>query len=101
MLEILFTEGAAGSIQYAKSIKNIVDCSTSVFIRKADGSEVTPEELVLEQARVEDVLRKKHENAVPMEGNIEDILCFPLNLSMGDISDPFSDSRSDFCSRWC
>ena len=96
MLEILFTEGAAGSIQYAKSIKNIVDCSTSVFIRKADGSEVTPEESAREQARVEDILRKKRENAVPMEGNVEDILCFPLNLSIGDISDPFSDSRADF-----
>lgn len=96
MLEILFTEWAAGSMQYAKSTKNIVDCSTSVFIRKADGSEASPEELVLEQTQVEDVLRKKHENAVPMEGNIEDILCFPLNLSMGDISDPFPDSRVDF-----
>ena len=96
MLEILFTEWAADSMQYAKNIKNIVGSSTSVFIRKADGSEASPEELVLEQARMEDELRKKHENTVPMEGNIEDILCFPLNLSMGDISDPFSDSRADF-----
>lgn len=96
MIEILFTESAAGSIQYAKRIKNVVDSSTSVFIRKADRSEVSPEELAPEQARVEDELRKKHEIAVPMEGNLEDILCFPLNLSMGDISDPFSDFRVDF-----
>ena len=96
MTEILFTESAAGSIHYAKSIKNIVGYSTSLFIQKADGSEAGPEELAREQARVEDVIRKKHENAASMEGNTEDILCFPLNLSMGDISDPFSDSRVDF-----
>lgn len=96
MLEILFTEGAAGSMQYAKNIKNVVGCSTSVFIRKEDGSEPTLEELAREQARVEEELRKKRKNAVPMEGSSEDVLCFPLNLSMGDISDPFSDSRADF-----
>lgn len=96
MLEILFTEGAAGSMQYAKNIKNIVGCSTSVFIRKEDGTEPSPEELAREQARVEEELRKKRENTVPMEESSKDMLCFPLNLSMGDISDPFSDSRADF-----
>lgn len=96
MLEILFTEGAAGSMQYAKNIKNVVGFSASVFIRKEDGSEPTLEELAREQARVEEELRKKRENAVPMEGSSENVLCFPLNLSMGDISDPFSDSRTDF-----
>ena len=96
MIEILFTESAAGSIQYAKSIKNIVDSSTSVIFRKADGSEPSPEELALEQARVEEELRKKREKEIPMEGNFEDVLCFPLNLSMGDISEPFSDERADY-----
>lgn len=96
MLEILFTEGAAGSMQYAKNIKNVVGFSTSVFIRKEDGSEPTLEELAREQARMEEELRKKRKNAVLMEGSSEDVLCFPLNLSMGDISDPFSDSRADF-----
>lgn len=96
MLEILFTEGAAGSMQYAKSVKNIAGCSTSVFIRKADGSEPTPEELARERARVEGECRKKIENAIKMEGTSKDVLCFPLNLSMGDISDPFSDGRADF-----
>lgn len=96
MLEILFTEGAAGSMQYAKSIKNIAGCSTSVFIRKADGSEPTPEELIREQVKVEKEYRKKMENAAPMEGSSRDIACFPLNLSMGDIFEPFSDCRADF-----
>lgn len=96
MLEGLFTEGAAGSMQYAKSIKNVVGSSTSVIIRKADRSEPSPEELAREQARVEEELRRKRENAVPMEGNFENVLCFPLNLSMGDISEPFSDERADY-----
>ena len=96
MLEILFTEGAAGSMQYAKNFKNVVGCSTSVFIRKEDGSEPPLEELAREQARVEEEIRKKRKNAVPMEGSPKDVLCFPLNLSMGDISAPFSDSRADY-----
>ena len=96
MIEILFSEGAAGSMQLAKSIKNIVGSSTSVFIRKEAGSAPTPEELAREQARVEEEYRKKQENAVPMEGNSKEVAWFPLNLSMGDISEPFSEKRAAY-----
>ena len=54
MIEILFSEGAAGSMQLAKSVKNIVGSSTSVFIRKEDGTEPTPGELARKSARVEE-----------------------------------------------
>lgn len=96
MIEILFSEGAAGSMQLAKSVKNIAGSSTAVFIRKEDGSEPTAEELAREQARVEEEWRRKRENAVPMEGTSADVAWFPLNLSMGDISEPFSENRAEY-----
>ena len=96
MIEILFTESAVGSMQAAKSLNHIVGSSTFVIFRKPDGSDPTPEELAQEQARMEEELRRKRENAVPMEGNSLDVVCFPLKLSMGDISEPFSYERTDF-----
>ena len=91
MIEILFTESACGSIKLAKSVKNIVGSSTGVIFYHPDGREPTPEDLECEIARVEEQARIKRENAVQMEGSPRDVVCFPLNLSMGDISEPFSD----------
>jgi hypothetical protein len=96
MIEIVFSESAAGSMQYAKSIRNRTDGPTAVFIRKADGSEPTAEELARAQIQVEEECRKKQDNAVSMEGSPRDVVCFPLSLSMGDISEPFSDARAEY-----
>ena len=96
MIEILFTESAAGSMKMAKGIKNIVDSSTAVLILNDDGSETTAEELERERAKVEEECRRKRENAVAVEGSSRDVVCFPLNLSMGDISEPFSDNRAKY-----
>lgn len=96
MTEILFTESAAGSMQVAKSIKNTAGSSTAVIFMTDDGREPTPEELDEAEARVERERRKRAENAVLMEGSPRDVAWFPLNLSIGDISDPFSDARADF-----
>lgn len=96
MLEILFTEGAAGSMQVAKSLNLDVIPSTFAVFREPNGTLPAPEELARKQAQVEEEYRKKHENAVPVEGDSRDVVCFPLKLSMGDISEPFSDKRADF-----
>ena len=96
MIEILFTESACGSMKLAKSVKNIVGSSTGVIFCHPDGREPTPEELEREIARVEEEARIKRENAVQMEGTPRDVVCFPLNLSMGDISEPFSDERAEY-----
>ena len=96
MTEILFTESAAGSMQYAKSIKNTIGSSTAVIFMTDDGSEPTPEEIAKAEAKVEWERRKRIKNAVPMEGSPQDVAWFPLNLSVGDISDPFSDARAGF-----
>lgn len=96
MIEVLFTESAAGSMQYAKSEKNIIGSTFGVVLLTDDGHNPTPEEIAREQARVEKEFRRKQENAVPMEGSPRDVACFPLSLSMGDISDPISDKRAAF-----
>lgn len=96
MIDILFTEGAAGSMQVAKSLNLDVIPSTFVIFHRPDGSVPTPEELAGEEAQVEEEYRKKHENAVPVEGDCRDVVCFPLKLSIGDISEPFSEKRADF-----
>lgn len=96
MLEILFTESAAGSMKAAKNLKYCAGSSISVILRNEDGSIPTPEELAQKQAQVEEEYRKKLKNAVAMEGSSSDVLYFPLKLSMGDILEPFSDGRADF-----
>ncbi len=96
MIEILFTESAAGSMKLAKGIKNIVGSSTAVFIHNEDGAEIRPEDLEAERLRVEEEYRKKRENAIQVEGNSRDVACFPLNLSVGDISAPFSGERAEY-----
>ena len=96
MIEVLFTESAAGSMQYAKSAKSIIGSAFGVIYMSDDDHEPTPEEIAKEQARVEEEWRKKHENITVMEGSSCDVAYFPLNLSMGDISDPISDRRAAF-----
>lgn len=96
MIEVLFTESAAGSMKVAKSLKKTIGSSISVLILKEDGTEPTPEDLAREQVRVEEEYCIKQQNAIIMEGSSKDVACFPLNLSMGDISEPFSDERADF-----
>ena len=96
MIEILFTESAAGSMKIAKNGKYGVGFSTAVFIMNDVGSEQSPEKLAPEQSRMEEESRNKHENIVAMEGPAQDVAWFPLNLSLGDISDPFSDRRAEY-----
>ena len=96
MIEILFTESAAGSMKLAKGIKNIVGSSTAVFIHSNEEGEISPEELEAGRIRVEEEYRKKRENATQVEGTPRDVACIPLNLSMGDISAPFSGERAEY-----
>lgn len=96
MTEILFTESAAGSMQYAKSIKNTLGSSTAVFLLTDDGHEPAPEEIAEAEAKVEEERRKRVKNTIPMEGSPRDVAWFPLSLSTGDISGPFSDARAEF-----
>ena len=94
MLEILFTESAAGTMKFAKSTHSISPGAFGLILE--DGREPTAEELERERARFEEERRAKLESSVPMDGSPRDVVCFPLNLSMGDISAPFSDDRAEY-----
>jgi hypothetical protein len=96
MIEILFSESAAGSMKLAKGVKNIVGSSTALFIHSDEEGKISPEELEAERLQVEEEYRNKRENAIQVEGTPRDVACFPLNLSMGDISDPFSEERAEY-----
>ena len=95
MIEILFTESAAGSMKMAKGIKNIAGSSTAVLMINDDGTQPTAEELEREWEKVEEEYQRKRENAIAVEGTAREVVCFPLNLSMGDISEPYSDERAE------
>ncbi|MBE6950786.1 MAG: DUF1835 domain-containing protein [Ruminococcaceae bacterium] len=64
MIEVLFTESAAGSILSARQ----VEWNTRI------------------SAKIDHQMEENHRNVV----------CFPLSLSMGDLSDPLSDHRAAF-----
>ena len=61
MIEILFTESAAGSMKLAKGIKNIVGSSTAVFIHSDEEGKISPEELETVRLLVEEEYLKKLE----------------------------------------
>lgn len=96
MIEILFTESSAASIKAAKSTNCSFNSSTSVFVLNDDVTGQSPVDPDRNQAQMEEEYRNKHENIVAMEGTAQDVVWFPLNLSMGDISDPFSDKRAEY-----
>lgn len=89
MIEILFTEGAAGSILDVIRSENDVLCSTEDFIRMAKIGKTEPKE-------VEENPCSELENDFKMEDVWRNIAYFPLNLSLGDVSEPFSDGRAAF-----
>lgn len=92
MIEVLFTESSAGSMQYAKSMKHTIGGGSSVFLITDDGSSPTKEQL----AEAQKWHQKRQDSAIPMEGSPTDVVHLPLNLSMGDISDPLSDTRGEY-----
>lgn len=96
MIEVLFTESAAGSMQYAKSLKHTIGEATAVILMTEDGSEPTEEELRQARKEAEQRHRQWQETAIPMEGSARDVVHLPLGLSMGDISEPLSDRRAAF-----
>lgn len=92
MIEVLFTESAAGGMQYAKSLSHTIAGASDVLVLADDGSAPTEEEL----RRARQVEEERRRRAVPMEGSPRDVVCLPLGLSMGDISDPLSDGRAAY-----
>ena len=89
MIEVLFSESAAGSLKAAQyygdgKFKGIC---VSVIVSHEDGSAATAEEIEAVKKEAEEKERVEWGKAVPLGGNPDDIYCFDLAWDMGDISE--------------
>ncbi len=84
MLEVVFSDSAAGTMAAAIGHKGYLGGATSVIISNDDGT-ITQEEIENFQRQAEERERSGWENAVPLEGNRKNIINLPLALSVGNI----------------
>lgn len=82
MLEVVFSESAAGALVLAMGVKSgIID------IIPSGGEEISQAKAEQIRQEAEQRERSRRENAVPLEGGRENILSFPLALSVGGIAE--------------
>ena len=89
MIEIVFSDSACGSLVVAQNYGKgkYHGGAVSVFLHHADETEPTVEEIHEAQLRAEENDRLAWENAIPLGGKRDDVYCFDIGLSIGDISD--------------
>lgn len=89
MIEIVFGENAYNSLIVAQNYGKgkYHGGAVSVFIKNTDGTEPTAKETQAAQFQAEENARLEWENAIPLNGKREDVYCFDIALSVGDISD--------------
>lgn len=90
MIDIAFTESAAGGLVLAQSFGKgkYRGGAIGVFIHHEDGSEPSEEEIKEAQRQAEEKQRKEWENAIPLGGRAGDVFNLSLGLGFGDIRDP-------------
>lgn len=90
MLEILFTESAAGGLKYSKNYgKGEYRPHTAVAVLTEDGKQLSDAELELYKKEAEEKERLSWEKAVPMDIDSRDVVALPFALSTGDISEDY------------
>ncbi len=87
MLEIVFSESAAGALSFAMLGGGSSGGTTSVILSHRDGRKPTKAELREAQKEIKARDRCAWAQAVPLGGSREDILTFPLSLSAGEIDE--------------
>lgn len=95
MIEIAFTESAAGGLKVAQFFgkgKYHGGC-IGVILDHADGSDPTAEEVAEAQRRAEEHHRLQWEKAIPLGGRAGDVYNLSMGLSFGDIREPLSVER--------
>ena len=90
MIEILFSESAAGCLSVAACNGNYIGGVSSAIIMGEDGENQTSnqEEIQKMIRESEERERRNWEKAIPLKIERTDILCFPLTLSVGEITEP-------------
>ena len=89
MLEVVFSESAAGTMSVAFGHKHIIGGATAVIVTGEAGEEdrrITQKEMEKFQREAEERERVGWEKALPFEGTRENIVNLPLALSVGNIS---------------
>ncbi len=101
MLEVVFSSSVEGTIKCAQHCGKQIGGIVSVGIFCEDGEKKPSRKQQREaQRQAEQEMRRLREQAVPLGGTPQDVFCFPLGLSMGDISDDgFSQGRKESISR--
>ena len=89
MIEILFSESAAASLSVAAcNGKNIGGVSSAIIVGEDGESQASNQEEIQKMIREhEEKERINWEKAIPIEIDRKDILCFPLALSVGEITE--------------
>ena len=89
MIEILFSESAAASLSVAVcNGKNIGGVSSAIIVGEDGESQASNQEEIQKMIREhEEKERINWEKAIPIEIDRKDILCFPVALSIGDITE--------------
>lgn len=87
MLEVVFSDSAAGSLSLAMGKGSHPGGAVGVVVTHSDGSKPTQEELTAAQQEAEAQMRRSWSGAIPLGGSRKDILGFPLVLSVGDINE--------------
>lgn len=89
MLEVVFNESAGGSLKVAQSYGKGQRPAghIGVIITYKDGRQPTREEIEAAQKQAEEKARQDWEEGIPIGGTPQDVYCFSLAFSMGDISE--------------
>lgn len=94
MIEIVFSQSACGSLKLAQGYGKgkYPGGASSIGIIGSSDAPLTRKEIRKAQLLAEQRERLAWEHATPMNGKPDDVYCFSLALSMGDISDCLSDA---------
>lgn len=94
MLEILFTESAAGGLKYSRNYgKGEYRPHTAVAVLTEDGKQLSDAELELYKKEDKEKERLRWEKAVPMDIDSRDVVALSFALSTGDISEDYPAER--------
>ena len=102
MLEILFSDSAAGSLKVGMNHGTEIGGCFGIIAADEKGCPLPPEEIARLQQEVEETLRRNWAEAVPLKGNSRDILPFSLALDVGPIDeDGIGPLREETLARLC
>lgn len=87
MLEVLFSDSAAGSMKMGMCRGSEIGGCLGIIATDENGRFLPPEETARLQREAEEKMRRERAKALPLEGDPQDILPFSLALSVGAIDE--------------